>query len=170
MKRVLWCVCEHVLAEHSLKHPVRTRIEMPTTVSFEGDDVIIVAWVTVAQIIDEDRIVVRDHADNSLVVKLPRTARIGDRLRLKGQGRSVTPAGPGNVYVLLKNARRLSPADPTILGDSPVVIDPEIATCSYCKHRLVAAKLMVCPHCLTPTHLECWKENGRKCPVFGCAP
>lgn len=143
---------------------------MHTTVSFEGDDVILVAWVTVAQIIDEERIVVRDHADTSFVVKLPRTARIGDRLRLKGQGRSGTSSRPGDLYVILRDARRPGPSESTILGDDPVVIDPEIATCSYCRHRLVAAKLLVCPRCLTPTHLECWNENGRKCPIFGCMP
>ncbi|MEO8666420.1 MAG: RING finger protein [Ignavibacteria bacterium] len=41
-------------------------------------------------------------------------------------------------------------------------------TCPYCQSKIKAgADFIVCPHCGTPHHQECWEENSG-CTTYGC--
>lgn len=41
--------------------------------------------------------------------------------------------------------------------------------CGYCKDSFAEGEACFdCPRCAARYHVDCWKEYGNKCSVFGC--
>lgn len=79
----------------------------------------------------------------------------------RAAGRRDLPLWNAALYVSGKNAE-------SVLSLIQQLSLPRDSSCPFCKNPIEdATDVIVCDHCRTPHHLECWHEK-EGCSVFGC--
>ncbi|MFQ6097186.1 MAG: RING finger protein [Armatimonadota bacterium] len=90
----------------------------------------------------------------------------GRRIGSDPFGPPVSPPEPGYPHdPRLANVHPPSPVTPPVVDGAYY----RGKTCPFCQFVVKPGdRVVVCPHCDIPHHLDCWSENGG-CTTFGCA-